>query len=66
MRWHAGRDALRHISVALRTLRTGRRASRSAFPREHGNDENLEISIVPMLRVIRGCAGSVQRPASSS
>ncbi|PYD88202.1 hypothetical protein DNF23_34870 [Pseudomonas syringae pv. pisi] len=24
---------MRHISVALRTLRTGRRASRSAFPR---------------------------------
>ncbi|MCF5164001.1 DUF1534 domain-containing protein [Pseudomonas congelans] len=33
MRWHAGRDAPRHISVAPRTLRVGRRASRSAFPR---------------------------------
>ncbi|MCF5029290.1 DUF1534 domain-containing protein [Pseudomonas syringae] len=33
MRWHAARDALRHISVALRTLRIGRGASRTAFPR---------------------------------
>nr|QVX12994.1 DUF1534 domain-containing protein [Pseudomonas congelans] len=33
MRWHAGRDAPRHISVALRKLRIERRASRSAFPR---------------------------------
>ncbi|MCF5712862.1 DUF1534 domain-containing protein [Pseudomonas tremae] len=33
-RWHAVRDALRHKSVPLCTLNSGRRASRNAFPRK--------------------------------
>ncbi|MCF5029288.1 DUF1534 domain-containing protein [Pseudomonas syringae] len=32
---------MRQTSWPRRTFRIGRRASRSAFPREHGNDETL-------------------------
>ncbi|QVX14918.1 DUF1534 domain-containing protein [Pseudomonas congelans] len=33
LRWHAFRDALRHNSTPRHTLKTGRRASGTAFPR---------------------------------
>ncbi|QVX13289.1 hypothetical protein DB356_00340 [Pseudomonas congelans] len=33
------------------TLRSGRRASERRSHAEHGNDENLEMTIVPMLCV---------------
>ncbi|AXH59214.1 DUF1534 domain-containing protein [Pseudomonas amygdali pv. lachrymans str. M301315] len=32
-RWHAFRDAPRHKSAPLRTIKSGRRASRTALPR---------------------------------
>ncbi|BBN60879.1 hypothetical protein KUIN1_00690 [Pseudomonas sp. KUIN-1] len=44
------------VTYPWRYARSGQDAERQEAHShaEHGNDENLEISIVPMLRVIRG------------
>ncbi|PBP88678.1 hypothetical protein CCL07_26120 [Pseudomonas congelans] len=46
------RDAPRHKSAPRRTVRIGRRASRTAFPRWSVRNDNL-VTIVPLL-----CVGS--------
>ncbi|POP90284.1 hypothetical protein CXB39_23335, partial [Pseudomonas amygdali pv. morsprunorum] len=50
-RWHAVRDALRHRSAPHRTFKSGRRASRMAFPRWSVRNDNRQSTIVPMLCV---------------
>ncbi|PBQ18267.1 hypothetical protein CCL09_10205 [Pseudomonas congelans] len=51
-RWHAVGDAPRHKSAPRCTVRIGRRASRTAFPRWSVRNDNL-VTIVPLL-----CVGS--------
>ncbi|PBP29651.1 hypothetical protein CCL12_01535 [Pseudomonas syringae] len=47
-RWHAVGDARRHKSAPRCTVRIGRRASRTAFPRWSVRNDNL-VTIVPLL-----------------